>query len=207
MGGVPQDWFILSIGAVAGAIIAVSNVGKLTKEGIVNLYNYAKAKRMKNEKVEAMISSFGCIQEKLDSLVAELRPNGGKSLRDLVEKINENTTYNREYVRASLDNDLQIIYETDANGEYLWVNQTYSRYTGKQTEDLLGYGWLNSVCTDCRSRVRNEWESSIEEHRDFNMEYDIIGYDNEKIRVLSIAKPIKLSGTIKGYYGTIKIIQ
>ena len=47
-----------SIGAVAGAIIAVSNVGKLTKEGIVNLYNYAKAKRMKNEKVEAMISSF-----------------------------------------------------------------------------------------------------------------------------------------------------
>lgn len=129
--GPNQDWIILTIGAIAGALVALSNLGKLIKEGTVNVFNYIKNRRMKNEKVEVMVNSFECIQQKLDSLVAELRPNGGKSLRDLVEKINENTTYNREYVRASLDNDFQMIYETDSTGEYVWVNNTYGRYTGK----------------------------------------------------------------------------
>lgn len=207
MGIENQELLLITLGAIAGAIVALSKLGVIIKNGAVNSFNYMKNRRMKNEKIELMVNSFECIQQKLDSLVAELRPNGGKSLRDLVEKINENTTYNREYVRATLDNDFQMIYETDSNGEYLWVNNTYARYTNKQIDDLLGYGWLNSVCADCRSKVRNEWESSIEEHRDFNMEYDIIGFNNEKLKVVSNAKPIKLSGIIKGYYGTIKILQ
>ena len=136
--GPNQDWIILTLGAIAGALITISNLGKIIKEGIANTFNYVKNRRMKSEKVDEMVNSFECIQQKLDSLVAELRPNGGKSLRDIVEKINENTTYNREYVRASLDNDYQMIFETDSVGEYLWVNDTYSRYTGKQDHDLIG---------------------------------------------------------------------
>jgi PAS domain S-box-containing protein len=203
--GPNQDWIILTIGAIAGALVALSNLGKLIKEGTVNVFNYIKNRRMKNEKVEVMVNSFECIQQKLDSLVAELRPNGGKSLRDLVEKINENTTYNREYVRASLDNDFQMIYETDSIGEYVWVNNTYGRYTGKQEHDLMGYGWINTVCSEDRQRVRTEWESCIEEHRDFNLDYSVIAMDGNKINVTSQARPIKITGAIKGYYGTIKI--
>ena len=202
-----QDLLILTIGAVAGAIVALSNLGKLLKEAFVNMYYYVKNRKMKNEKVEMMVNSFECIQQKLDSLVAELRPNGGKSLRDLVEKINENTTYNREYVRATLDNDVQMIYETDPKGEYVWVNDTYGRYTGKQEHDLMGYGWLNTIPSDQRQRVRFEWESCIEEHRDYSLEYEVITMNGEKLKVLSTARPIKITGNIKGYYGTIKIVQ
>lgn len=202
-----QDLLILTIGAVAGAIVALSNLGKLLKEAFVNMYLYVKNRKMKNEKVELMVNSFECIQQKLDSLVAELRPNGGKSLRDLVEKINENTTYNREYVRATLDNDIQMIYETDPKGEYVWVNDTYGRYTGKQEHDLLGYGWMSTIPSDERHRVRTEWESCIEEHRDFSLEYEVVSAVGDKLKVLSTARPIKITGNIKGYYGTIKIIQ
>ena len=202
-----QELLILTLGAVAGAIVALSNLGKVLKEIVGNAFSYMKNRRMKNEKVEVMVNSFECIQQKLDSLVAELRPNGGKSLRDLVEKINENTTYNREYVRASLDNDYQMIFETDAIGEYLWVNDTYSRYTGKQEHDLMGYGWINTICSADRIRVRDEWESCIEEHRDFNAEYEINAMDGSKLKVMSTARPIKVTGNIKGYYGSIKIVQ
>ena len=207
MNFIEQDWVILALGAIAGALVAISNLGKLIKEAVVYTYGFMKRRKMKNAKMEVILNSFECIQSKLDSLVSELRPNGGKSLRDLVEKINENTTYNREYVRATLDNDFQMIYETDSKGEYLWVNHTYGRYTGKQVEDLLGYGWLNSIATDHRSTVREEWESAIEEHRDFNLEYEIVGFQGERIKVLSVAKPIRISGTIKGYYGTVKVVQ
>lgn len=205
--GPNQDWIILTLGAIAGALITISNLGKIIKEGIANTFNYVKNRRMKSEKVDEMVNSFECIQQKLDSLVAELRPNGGKSLRDIVEKINENTTYNREYVRASLDNDYQMIFETDSVGEYLWVNDTYSRYTGKQDHDLIGYGWINTVCSADRIRIRDEWESCIEEHRDFNAEYEINTMDGNKLKVMSTARPIKVTGNIKGYYGSIKIIQ
>lgn len=202
-----QELLILTLGAVAGAIVALSNLGKVLKEAFVTAFNYMKNRRMKNEKVEVMVNSFECIQQKLDSLVAELRPNGGKSLRDLVEKINENTTYNREYVRATLDNDIQMIFETDTSGEYVWVNNTYGRYTGKQEHDLMGYGWINTVCSSDRIRVREEWESCIEEHRDFSSEYEINTMTGERLKVSAQARPIKVTGNIKGYYGTIKIVS
>ena len=205
MGIENQELLLITLGAIAGAIVALSKLGVIIKNAMVNSFNYMKNRRMKNEKVETMVNSFECIQQKLDSLVAELRPNGGKSLRDLVEKINENTTYNREYVRATLDNDMQMIFETDSKGEYVWVNDTYGRYTGKQEHDLMGYGWINTVCSSDRIRVRDEWESCIEEHRDFSSEYEINTMDGNRLKVIATARPIKVTGNIKGYYGTIKI--
>ena len=205
MGIENQELLLITLGAIAGAIVALSKLGVIIKNAMVNSFNYIKNRRMKNEKIETMVTSFECIQQKLDSLVAELRPNGGKSLRDLVEKINENTTYNREYVRATLDNDMQMIFETDSKGEYVWVNDTYGRYTGKQEHDLMGYGWINTVCSSDRTRVRDEWESCIEEHRDFSSEYEINTMDGSRLKVIATARPIKVTGNIKGYYGTIKI--
>ena len=205
MGIENQELLLITLGAIAGAIVALSKLGVIIKNAMVNSFNYIKNRRMKNEKIETMVTSFECIQQKLDSLVAELRPNGGKSLRDLVEKINENTTYNREYVRATLDNDMQMIFETDSKGEYVWVNDTYGRYTGKQEHDLMGYGWINTVCSSDRTRVRDEWESCIEEHRDFASEYEINTMDGNRLKVIATARPIKVTGNIKGYYGTIKI--
>lgn len=205
MGIENQELLLITLGAIAGAIVALSKLGVIIKNTMVNSFNYIKNRRMKNEKIETMVNSFECIQQKLDSLVAELRPNGGKSLRDLVEKINENTTYNREYVRATLDNDMQMIFETDSKGEYVWVNDTYGRYTGKQEHDLMGYGWINTVCNSDRTRVRDEWESCIEEHRDFSSEYEINTMDGNRLKVIATARPIKVTGNIKGYYGTIKI--
>lgn len=202
----PTYVLLIAIGAVAGALIAVSNLGKVVKEYAMTAYTYVKERRMKREKLSVIVDQFDCIQQKLDSLVSELRPNGGKSLRDLVEKINENTTYNREYVRATLDNDMQMIFETNANGEIVWVNSTYGRYTGKQTTDLLDNGWLDTVSNDQRSKVREEWQLSVEEHRDINLDYNMVSYDGSKMKVQSNARPIRLAGTIKGYYGTIKII-
>jgi PAS domain S-box-containing protein len=210
-----KEWFmtdsnellLITIGGIAGAIVAVSNLGKAIKEHATNAYNYVKNRKMKKEKLSVIVDQFDCIQQKLDSLVAELRPNGGKSLRDLIEKINLNTTYNREYVRATLDNDIQMIYETNEVGEVVWVNNTYGRYAGKQIDDLLDNGWINSVTTEFRNTVRDEWQSAVEEHRDFNLEYDMISYDGSKMKVQSVARPIKVAGNIKGYYGVIKIVQ
>jgi len=207
MGIENQELLLITMGAIAGAIVALSKLGVILKNSMVNAFNYMKNRRMKNEKIETMVNSFECIQQKLDSLVAELRPNGGKSLRDLVEKINENTTYNREYVRATLDNDIQMIFETNSLGEYVWVNDTYGRYTGKQEHDLMGYGWINTVCSADRMRIRDEWESCIEEQRDFSAEYEINTMDGNKLKVSAMARPIKVTGNIKGYYGTIKLIK
>lgn len=198
---------LITIGAIAGALVAVSNLGRTIKEYSISAYNYVKERRMKKAKLSVVVDQFDCIQQKLDSLVSELRPNGGKSLRDLVEKINENTTYNREYVRATLDNDMQMLYETNADGNIVWANSTYGRYAGKQIGDLLESGWLDTIPSDQRNHVRNEWQLSVEEHREFNLEYDMVSYDGTKMKVQSYAKPIKLAGTIKGYYGTIKIVQ
>lgn len=198
---------LITLGAIAGALIAVSNLGKVVKDFVVRIYNYVKERQMKKEKMSVIVNQFDCIQQKLDSLVSELRPNGGKSLRDLVEKINENTTYNREYVRATLDNDIQMIYETDNKGDIVWVNNTFGRYAGKQIGDLLHSGWLDTVSNEERGDIREEWQLSVEEHRDINIEYDMISYDGTKMRVQSNARPIRLAGTIKGYYGTIKILQ
>lgn len=201
-----EFWIVsLALGALAGALIAIINLIKIFKGWGDRLKQYWTSRKMRNEKLNYIVTKFDVIESKIDALVSELSPNSGKSLRDLIEKINENTGYNREYQRAILDDDAKMVFETDSHGHIRWANNTFLMNIKKTLDQLKDYGWLNLITVEYRDDVREEWDSCMEDKREFNYIFEI-SCPGGPIKVNMIAVPIKVGGYVKGYHGTIKVL-
>lgn len=112
----------------------------------------------------------------IEKMHEEFRPNGGGSLRDAINRIETRLLAEQQTRRAlSMVLDVDVaIFERDAAGLCLWINQCYSNISGLSLAEAKNYGWINAIDPRERDRVVNEWDSAIKQKRSFQMEYRII---------------------------------
>ena len=89
---------VLMVGAWAGAIAAVITAGRLVVHLFVKAVRAAlheQTVRLRND-LDSMenwwVERLTTIEDRLDSIDRELRPNGGSSLRDTVDRLEKWTT-------------------------------------------------------------------------------------------------------------------
>ena len=141
-----------------------------------------------------------------NDIAFEFKPNGGSSMKDAITRIETRQLIKDQRDRA-LDNDtLYGIWEADETGRYTHVNRTYNRISGTLTEDLLNYGWINTIYPPDRLAITQEWELAREQHREFYGEYRIELPDGKIINVINIGHPLKdRNGNLKGYVGQLVV--
>ena len=54
------------------------------------------------------------------------------------------------------------IYESDADGNFIYVNESWSQVTGLSQEEAIGMGWTNTIHPDDAHEVISHWKQSIE---------------------------------------------
>ncbi len=121
------------------------------------------------------------VSHALAVLVQEVRPNGGTTMRDAVDRANTllaklSEGHDRiESRQAALEERWRIInmdtehgiVECDNAGHLTWCNRTYREMTGLESEDLLGMGWVNAVAPEIRDVVVAEWAEAAKQERDW----------------------------------------
>jgi diguanylate cyclase (GGDEF)-like protein/PAS domain S-box-containing protein len=95
------------------------------------------------------------------------------------------------------------IFRTDAEGRCLFVNDRWCEFAGLAAHDALGYGWVDALHPEDRDRVVVEWNSSIAEHRDSNIEFRCQRPDGTVTWVSGSATSLVEDGVTVGYVGTI----
>ena len=71
--------------------------------------------------------------------------------------------------------DLPVgVFETDDEGEYVWVNRKYLRMTGRAPDEVNGSGWIDSVAPHDLARVVQDWNAAINEKRECEFEYTLV---------------------------------
>ncbi len=137
----------------------------------------------------------------------ELGSNGGSSIKDSIKRIETKISVNDGKYRAAMCLHDEPIWECDKNGNCIWVNHSYSKLTGIDSDYLKNKGWFNIVAESDRSRVRDEWVASIEEERIFTCEYMIKTHEGELIKVRADSYPIvtDLNSSVVGYIGMLSI--
>jgi PAS domain S-box-containing protein len=152
----------------------------------------------------------------LTRVVKEVLPNGGSSLRDAVSRVENASVEHGAYLRvlagtmrANLDSDpVRALFETDAHGANLWVNKTYLRWVNRSAAEMQGWGWLAAIADRDRVRVRTEWESAVEERRQFNCRYFLRDSAGVEVEVECSATPIPEGGdAVERYVGVIRRID
>jgi PAS domain S-box-containing protein len=96
------------------------------------------------------------------------------------------------------------IFQTDADGQCLYVNQMWCDITGMSPKEAAGQGWAKALHPGDRERVFAEWGKSVRERRPFRSEYRFLREDGSAVWVLGQAEAKRGgAGEVIGYFGTV----
>jgi len=96
------------------------------------------------------------------------------------------------------------IFQSDASGLCLFVNQRYCEITGLTAAEAAAEGWTRALHPDDRARAVDEWYASIRENRPFRSEYRFLRHDGSVAWVLGLAEARRgRTGEVIGYFGTV----
>jgi len=96
------------------------------------------------------------------------------------------------------------IFQTDAEGRCVYVNERWCEFTGLSPAEAAGQGWNKALHPEDRERVVGLWEASVGSDRLFKAHYRFQRPDGKIIWVHGESMPITDdAGEITGYVGTV----
>lgn len=96
------------------------------------------------------------------------------------------------------------IYQNDASGKCIYVNQKCCELCGVEREDLIGVNWARSLHPEDRRRITNRWQSTVRRKAPFQAEYRFKRPDGTVVWVLGQAVPeYDDAGEFVGFIGSI----
>lgn len=131
----------------------------------------------------------------------------GTAIHTLIEtmRVREELKESKERFNTLAKVSTVGVFLSSEDGFYLYVNERWSAITGLPPEQALGDGFLKSVHSHDRKRVKTEWHRSVRERTPFHSEYRIAREsDRSELWVLGQAFPeIMPDGSVAGFVGTI----
>lgn len=137
-------------------------------------------------------TDIAALSTQVGLVVQELQPNGGASVRDSLNRIELRQVLQEQRQKAILSDMSVGVFETDTQGEFVWVNRKYLRMTGRAPDEVKGSGWINTIAHRDRERVVLAWNTAIREEREFEEEFTMITPDDDRCEVS--ARTYKMSG-------------
>ena len=83
------------------------------------------------------------------------------------------------------------LFQTDAGGGYVYVNDQWCAITGISRQHATGAGWVDALHEDDRERVTRHWDDAIKLQCDFATEYRLRRPDSETRWVTAQARPVR----------------
>ncbi|MCX8114436.1 MAG: PAS domain S-box protein [Burkholderiaceae bacterium] len=105
--------------------------------------------------------------------------------------------------RALAESSPVGIFETDANGEVTYVNETWCLLAGMHAREALGEGWLRALHPEDRARVLEVWRSALPAGAPLQAQFRFARSDGEEAFVICSAAPKRGEGGVLGYVGTV----
>lgn len=169
------------------------------------------------KRVEVMIAQNKSLQKSVSEIVAQLTPNGGSSMFDLVKSAHKMSMENATiigHVKESVDQMRAYqwqfaetltdkpVWECDASGSCTRVNVAYAKLAERTPAEMMGAGWENFVDPSDRSKVYDEWTDAIHRKRVFESTFNVRSRSGLRYTVKAVASPVVADGgKIVGYLG------
>ena len=100
------------------------------------------------------------------------------------------------------------IFQTDAQGDCLFVNPRWQEIAGLSFTESLGQGWISALHPDDRDLIYSEWYDAAQTGREFSLEYRFRTPQGKVIWVSGKAVPrYNEVGAVTGYLGTLTDIS
>lgn len=100
------------------------------------------------------------------------------------------------------------VLQFDALGLCVCVNEFALRLLVRQQEEFIGSGWQTLVHSDDSERVERQWDSCVNDKRNFAYTFRIIASSGEVIRVFDRAEVMRdRHGQVLGWYHLMTLVH
>jgi len=108
-----------------------------------------------------------------------------------------------EEYRRLVDNSPAMIWRSQSDGRYAFVNATWLAFTGRSLEEVTGDGWTLSVHSDDISDFRAALSEHVESQKPFTRSYRLRRFDGVYFHVVDHGAPYTdASGAFAGFIGS-----
>lgn len=147
------------------------------------------------------------LYRKINLISEEFRPNGGSTLRDAINRIEDKITLQEQKTSAIIKSFPIGTWISDEKGKCIDVNKNLCQIMGRTESEIKGDNWSNWVHQDEKEEVFDEWTRCIQNDLNFDMGYRFV-LPNRKIqKVHGTAYRLKNDdGQIVGFLGTLEAI-
>jgi len=104
----------------------------------------------------------------VDDIKKEVTPNGGSSIKDIINRIDRRQVMIDKRSKAIFYNVDDAILEVDENGNILWANQKFHDTIG--SKNVSGLDWVSHIDESQRGNFLRELESCSEKLRELRFE-------------------------------------
>lgn len=183
------DWLKL-FGPIFGGI------GLLWKYFLKKKYDEFKSAHQNLQKLVEYIPKI----EKIDF---ELKPNGGASIRDAINRIESAINLQDKKLMTLFQSMPFGTFVTDNHGNWTDVNMMLCRITERTEAELKGKNWTRWIVDEDRTQLIAEWEGSVKNEMMFDFETNYItpSEDLKSIRI-SASQLKNDKNELIGYFGT-----
>lgn len=167
---------VAGLAAVGGPGVVIAAIWRTGRQ----IYKVVKDTQSEHAELMKIIPRV----EKIEKIISiELTTNGGMSLKDAIVDTRALLAAMDGKFRAFVSTTEMIAWESDKDGNCVWVSPKMVAILGRPPEDIYGQCWRSILHPDDRTRVVQEWQDSIGNQRSFTMSYRWIGGDGDVIPV------------------------
>ncbi len=126
------------------------------------------------------------------------------TVQDITErkKVEDALRESEQKFRRLSDSSPMGIFQTDADGRVLYLNDNWCSLSGMVREEALGFGWVSAIHPEDKSRVLEEWGKCLKEKTGYSGGFRFVRPNGEICHMHTRTSPIfSATGDVIGHVG------
>lgn len=176
---------------LAGIVVAMGGLVLSWLKWIWPMWINFREKRKKNRQL-------------LEEIAEQLKPNGGNSLRDSVNRIERNTNVNRQMMKFHFDVHGTPYVVMNKDCEVTDIGVTVCDMLERKESDLTGNNFYTYITDNRRNEVVKDIRRAAMQERKADIILDFFKPDGKVIKAQMELRPIMVNGELERFVGTVK---
>jgi PAS domain S-box-containing protein len=108
-----------------------------------------------------------------------------------------------EYFKTLADETPFMVWKSDADGNFVYVNKQWTAFTGLSFSESLGVGFRNAIPSEDDKERKAVWENAIATRTSYQNKFQLKRVDGTLRWVFAQANPYDIDGKFAGFIGSI----
>lgn len=194
------DFLTLIVGFILGAAAVITAVTLIWAKIIKPFYEkWIKPIQEVEQKRIELTQSIDDVKGQLNTISAELKTNGGESLKDIVNRIESKLDYTTNKLRFRDQLSPNAVFEMDSLAKCTFANRALCEQLDIDENEFLERRWLSKINEVDKAHLLSEWLDAISNKIPLSVTYKFSVKNQTKTALIRAEPNLNRKGDLEGF--------